>query len=570
MKEQEQEPSTEWSAPKNRILLMRMQSRFNKIPFEAARGELETTIQNSDLKRGSELVWDETGSAHKTATKAYWLFAALYHWSIEPRDGYFEVTESVYIRRMWILPLITLSIGLSLALAGLVPTVLPFQLRTVAIDAGRYMTILGFFLVLLPTLVVKSVLPKTSYAETVEDPIPGITLVAIANAIVFSVGVAGYLVDIYWVSVVAASIHVFLALLAWFWLNEINSSTVSLEVRRFLPAPSAEYVLLSFGALLPVGAIATAPLLGASQSFAVLFMAVPAGILYTIGVVYLIFSQGSVSLKLFRLSEERYESNSWIRLSFLAVSVSFSYIGVVAAVWLVQLALAGSFSQLSLVTAVVILLPLTYFWFGILIQPASLLLELRSIRQNTRSAQFPGTETVDPEVEVASNGIGPLAYPTGFNNRIVVPEQAVEMLDRGEIEAVLAHEEAHAKIYSDTFFSFIGPLIGAVLLTGQNVIYSFLNFREREFRADRYAAEQAGAENLVNALQTFETASLDHDLDNGEPRPVFTSFTPFVPAQEQVTGFITKGFSTFFGGFALSKAHPSINDRIDQLDSEEQ
>lgn len=158
-------------------------------------------------------------------------------------------------------------------------------------------------------------------------------------------------------------------------------------------------------------------------------------------------------------------------------------------------------------------------------------------------------------------------------NRVV--EDEISDLN-GELNALIAHEEAHLDPSSnrywsaDAFISLFVPLIGMATLTGKNVIYALLDFRDREECADEYAATQASPDALVSALETLgkETGKV------GAP-----SVMPFVPSATRLTyvpaGRLTsvqaaleRYFGMLFGSFALARAHPSLLERISRYEEE--
>jgi hypothetical protein len=88
------------------------------------------------------------------------------------------------------------------------------------------------------------------------------------------------------------------------------------------------------------------------------------------------------------------------------------------------------------------------------------------------------------------------SYSLGVRNYIFVSQPVLEELSKDENEAILAHEEAHVK-NADALLSFLIPMLYLAIFTGKNAIYTVIDFRGREFKADKYAARRVGKRNYV-------------------------------------------------------------------------
>lgn len=148
-------------------------------------------------------------------------------------------------------------------------------------------------------------------------------------------------------------------------------------------------------------------------------------------------------------------------------------------------------------------------------------------------------------LKIEDDRLGPAALNLGSKNYVFIPEGVFERCDKEEIDAIVAHEEGHIK-HGDAFLSTVIPFLSLFLLTGRNIIFSILDFREREFRADEYAGEKVGTDTLTRAIRK-----------SGDLNP-----------DKQPETLIQENLSTFYGGFALSLSHPSIEERIDNIEQE--
>jgi Zn-dependent protease with chaperone function len=392
------------------------------------------------------------------------------------------------------------------------------------------------------------------------------------NSFFIITGVLGYFRGFHWLIMLSGFLCIGVGFAAWYRYDEIAASYMSFSYSQYIPTPTGEYFFFVLTSLTPIASIRFARILGETTELGeatedvMSVVAVAASVFLVALILYFSASEERLLLKTFAHGGQRYVENRLIQIIFLSLSIAVSYAGVLAVTWLIQQTDSVGRMPITFPMAILIALPLLYFWIGALLQPLSLLIHLYKISANSYPATGPVAEMADTQVLISTNSIGPSSYSVGFKNRILIPEETLEMLDPAELQAVVAHEEAHTKIYSDALMSFLAPFIGLMLLLGQNIIFSFLDFRKREFRADKYAAKKAGSENLKSALQTFKEVEQDGSVKAAQSSMEFNPFTPFVPTRERLTGMISKRFSLFFGGFAVSKAHPTVENRIDQLD----
>ena len=163
---------------------------------------------------------------------------------------------------------------------------------------------------------------------------------------------------------------------------------------------------------------------------------------------------------------------------------------------------------------------------------------------------------------------GQFGLSTGRRAVICLHQETLDVLgdDPEAFAALLAHEDAHASVYDDGLLSTYVPFAATALLAGQNLVYAALDFRAREFRADRHAAAVVSPEATARAIERVDEAR-ERGAESAASAPaLFASLTPFVPAMPG-GGAGAGPFSISFGGFAMSNAHPSVAERVDRLRS---
>ena len=151
---------------------------------------------------------------------------------------------------------------------------------------------------------------------------------------------------------------------------------------------------------------------------------------------------------------------------------------------------------------------------------------------------------------------------------IVVSKGLVENLSDEQLDSVIAHEDCH--IFEDEARnSVLVALFSPLLLIGKNVIYELFNFREREYRADRYAAQMTSPDHVVEALKMMQSLEADeHDTEFDAVTPTLTPVT--LQPQQDESSLSRRNFEYFFGDFAATGAHPGLTDRISQVEREYQ
>ncbi len=223
----------------------------------------------------------------------------------------------------------------------------------------------------------------------------------------------------------------------------------------------------------------------------------------------------------------------------------------------------------------VALLPASYFFLGLSYQLIDFVRLLwKTYVTATPVATTPRVDATrrvldSDDVDAYALGVGPL-------RTVVVSSHVEDLLTDDEFDAIVAHEEGHldpdANEYwlSDGTVSLIAPILGTLTLTGKNIVYALLDFRDRERAADRYAANRTSPEALASALETLD------DATGAETTPAAASFVPaatpisFVPAARprSTREALERYFGLLFGSFALVRAHPDISERLSALDGD--
>lgn len=229
------------------------------------------------------------------------------------------------------------------------------------------------------------------------------------------------------------------------------------------------------------------------------------------------------------------------------------------------------------------LLLILFFILGFIYQSMNLIGTYITLLQS-RPTKIKTDLNVGAEMRVSEGIKSSVAITTGVSNYILVSEEVIEKFDQDTLSALLAHEEAHLK-NKDTHLSTALQVFSPFLFVGVNVLLVLLNFTQREIRADREAAEKAGKENLIQALEQsnelsddsfsvvsqpsfsptrFQSDNENKSQDLGKVYSVQVGETKLVLS----TGDIHRWFGEFFGSFGVTKAHPSIEKRIQLIDSQ--
>jgi hypothetical protein len=232
-----------------------------------------------------------------------------------------------------------------------------------------------------------------------------------------------------------------------------------------------------------------------------------------------------------------------IVVSYIALGLPFAIVSFLFEIRPMSIISQPSGDLPASVSLLYIAIPLMYPVIGLCYQTVH---SLRSYKQffwdSTTIKQNLKSEASIRRVEKQSS---PFCLSTGFTDYIFIPSEFLNSdFDKKELEAIIAHEEKHIRENEALLFLII-PVLSIILFTGQNVLYGLFNFRQRELQADQYAKEKAGEEAIISALNKMKEKRTERDT------------TP--PSDWQ------QSYSLFYGTFAHSKAHPSLQYRIDRL-----
>lgn len=212
-------------------------------------------------------------------------------------------------------------------------------------------------------------------------------------------------------------------------------------------------------------------------------------------------------------------------------------------------------------------LPILYFGTGIVYQVYSVIGGFRELKTRTRRHDFSDVYDADAETYLLeSSELLAGALTTGQTDYIVVSEGYRELLDDRELASVIAHEEGHLK-NRDAGLAAANLVFASFLLTGKNVLFALMNFRKREFEADRYAARKTSRSALRDALFRIQIHLARKKTENTDKIsgiiPTMIAFND----NGEVDSLFSQHFEFFYGTFAVTEAHPGLDERLDRLRS---
>lgn len=148
---------------------------------------------------------------------------------------------------------------------------------------------------------------------------------------------------------------------------------------------------------------------------------------------------------------------------------------------------------------------------------------------------------------------------------IVVSEGMVEELDSGEIDSIVAHEDCHINHREPQLAVFIA-LLSPLIFMGKNVIYTLFDFRSREFRADKYAAQVSDPDDLREALERLQSVKAERSTQEKKLDSVLPTLSSMDQVQDGEDDSLTEVYlEYYFGDFAVTGIHPSLGERIERL-----
>lgn len=214
------------------------------------------------------------------------------------------------------------------------------------------------------------------------------------------------------------------------------------------------------------------------------------------------------------------------------------------------------------------------------------------------------------------------AVVDGDRKAIVVSQGAIDLLDDEEVAAVAAHEAGHL-VFDDAALVNRLTLIASATMIGRNVLFDLVDFYGREFRADEHAVRRVDPDWLVSGLETWEealeptdaTESIAEDASVAQPdglaaigpaalrhgkgavRSNTSAFGSWIESRLEsafggslravdrfdltaaalvvdrsrtmahLEAIFDETFGVFYTGFTLTRAHPSVSERVAKIDA---
>lgn len=535
---------------------------FGRVRAEFA--DLDRRMIRSELAEAGDKNNVEIELDYLSGTSTHLSFDIEYKWSIDtnPDEGVFVATEEAYISRSWLVIFLFAVYALSFAYGAIwigATTdrfgVMPQILETLFFG----LSVLGFAVTVLPIASYPGVLTNTRGASegyrkyTVFDaPFVILSFSVIASVVVnfFNyphINLALVFITVYIAAVVRRKPDKFV---------ELSEMLQKRNPVAQLPAVAGEYLFVS-GLLTGFSAV----LLTTSEYL----IATPVAdwvatviLISLLAIGWWIFSQlsGEGALDTFFDVVQRNgrQVGKVGRYSYLGVVIITSVINIFV-FGAVILSIVGepvygrSISpalplsmRFLLLTALV---ALAYFPAGLLFQTWMFFTEKTAIIRQSEELEL-DLDVDSVVLELPNDRYGPSSLSTGFRSYILLPRSVLKELDGDEIRAVVAHEQKHIQ-NKDALLAFYVPILGLFLMTGQNVLYSLFDFREREFKADEYAVERVGnKEPVKQAIDKLGTKNTDRKPAN----------------------LLERYFGLFYGTFALSKAHPTPVERRERIENQ--
>lgn len=481
------------------------------------------------------------------------LLSVTFVWSAELGDGSYTVKEEIFLGLNWFILFSVPALGLPLALlwnqftgfSELVSTILIVFLS------------LGLTASLHPVLTVES---------PVEDWFAGsgsltsLPILPVIISLPVVVGAMAFLRLSFVVIVYAAYLMIFYFKLVRTEDDGVDVLQVSKNYLNSLPLIISNHFLISTISIFFIGMF----LYGFQNGLTSVLIDLP---VLTVLLVFLTLffykSSYSVLVRSSRSQEARFSSRNRSR-SGIMLHTGFSVITSLLFVYLSWNYLRLVFIYLSepflfldiLILLGVVGLPIMFLLTGLVYQIWKYFETLRFLWNNcVKRSGF----SIDKDVYVLDyNGsyAGAFAPPEA----VIVSQGLLNELSEDEVECVLRHEEAHLE-NADALLGSIVVFLSLFLFTGKNVLYAALDYNGRELAADRYAVEQIGDPELY-----AETLSKVEEFSKKDFERLDLGITPtLVSAGSVEVGSLFQALDLYFGSFAVSKSHPSISTRIEQV-----
>jgi len=550
------------------------------------RSELREASNNSEIDYDPDTL---TGTAKQD------FYDTRFEWEIEPRDQAYELVERSYITRTWLYLFYATSI---LTAAGILVSVAttfyvsPPGIGPSSIFSGFLYEYLGSFLLFSAATFLFFLLIGSFSCPSLVTQIRGITEGHVRHGprqnaaslliLPIGLGLAGstFAPDLFLLTSPAAFL-VFGTYTAFpkkvvdgldtlsSLQNPIKGSNntpqqsneqLNRESSGFaVPVVVGEYLVVLVGILiLPLICLEVSTRYD-GFALATIGMAIPVAVLLQMKLVLSMASGESVLAVYMDVREgNRKEDRKIIQLLWLTGAVLLTLICIGIGVKIVDVYQNVLFNPLQnlhiLIIPVSSVVPILYVFVGLGYQavnsPKYFLDLFRS------SEPFPEVIETSENVELRSipNG-SPTCLKIAGRKYIFLPQYLIaseeNSLTDEELEAIIAHERRHLQNGDATLYLIV-PMLSLLVLTGQNVIFGLLNFRQREHQADELAAKTTDPSTVKSALR--KTRRLQRN--NSE-----------TSTGSKSNGFWQQYFSLFYGTFAQSQAHPTIEERIEHIEN---
>lgn len=381
-----------------------------------------------------------------------------------------------------------------------------------------------------------------------------------------------------------ASIGSILALVTIGILSLIDFESVSGDVTksgtiRAIPTPMVEFATTMVVLIIPSWAIRSGYFQPARFSSTILVILL--GLVAARFAIWFSRQQLNLSFKLFDRYGKRGSQSavySWgLYVVASIVSVAAVIVPIKTSMDIIE-AFGGANPVLTLGLGMLVAIPAAYPICGVVYQ---LYQSVRTVHklftvseaESLEDYNIP-TDKVEAEFRVYDD---PIVSATGLStiNRdvIFVTEKTADKLDKEAFRALIAHEDAHASIYSDGKWGVFGSMVASLTFVGQNVLFAALDFTAREIRADKHAVKNATADGMKRALDVIYAEETEQKLSGSDDLEVSpqdlpgSSSSPAVIPSGETFGRV---FKMFYGGYTLGKAHPQLTLRKEKIDEYEQ
>jgi Zn-dependent protease with chaperone function len=542
--------------------------------FLAWRQEVELSADPAELATalpGAE----EAGDLYATDAVTFeqdrtGLFDIRYRWRVSTSSAQFNVVEAAYVSRWWFL-LLAVSIVGGLSVVG---SRIVGGAELVAVGAVTVASLAGF-----AGLIFWLFRASSELEEVFQEATGEVTVIPIASLLIPVTGLVLllYVVDrpVTWVGVPA----VIVALVAGYgvfhrrveqWSISWQSTVASASHQ--VPVVAGNYCAGMLLAMIPPGvfvAIYDQPI--------TLYVIDSRPVAATILLGGVFAGMSAVLLQALR-NGQPYESRSFKQqgqtvenvkpitatgIAVVAVSVGF---GVLAFEFLTATYRLLTVFPLSGGIVLAASLPILYVGGGLCYQVVDFSRWLVGMLRRAEPQNIPteiGLDAPTYVLDVDYPNAGALSI--GPFEAIVVSNKVVDELQPDELEAVLAHEEAHLRTGDAGLASAIA-ILSPLVFTGKNVLYSVAGYRDREFRADRLAAERIDdPEALHRALDTLQRLRSEEGGDGRAAVPTFLSFR----GEDDAEGVLDRLFGFYYDSFTATEAHPSLSERKHRIRKQE-